>query len=99
MKSFYDEFIEDMRNIKNYSSQINALENALGTDIWEGFIGNLFDDLFQRTLMPYLALIRDEDWRDQATEKLYSIIFDDPNTWFENSCKEFATTYLKEYLN
>ena len=99
MKSFYDEFIEDMRNIHNYSSKINALENALGTDIWEGFIGDLFDDLFHRTLMPYLTLIRNEDQQDQATEKLYSIIFDEPNSWLDISCKEFAETYLKEYLN
>ena len=99
MTNFYNEFVSEMQQMQKYAIKINDLEDALETDIWEGFIGNLFDDLFQRTLMPYLALIKDEDWRDQAIERLYSIIFDDPNPWFENSCKEFAATYLKEYLN
>lgn len=100
METLYDDFLKDVKDIKNYVIKISNLEAALGTDIWEGFIGDLFNDLFNFKITPYIVLVKgEEDWQDQATETLYNIIFSDPIEYLEDACKEFMETYLKEYLD
>ncbi len=99
MKTFYNHFLKDVKAIKNYVIKISDLEAALGVDIWEGFIGDLFNDLFNFKITPYLILIKEEEEQDQATETLYNIIFSDPIEYLEDTCQEFMKTYLKEYLD
>ena len=99
MSNFYDEFVNEMKQMKKYASNIDSLEEAIGSDVWEGFIGDLFDDLLQIKIIPYATLVQDEDTRDRAIESLYTLLFSDPAEYLEEGCKEYASTYLKEYID
>lgn len=94
----YEQFIDDITHMREYSNKIRDLEDILGADLWEGFIGNLFDELFEIKIMPYAALVKDEDLKDSAIETLYELVFG-PSSPCDEDYLSYAETYLQEYLN
>ena len=90
----YEEFEEDIFHMREYATKIRDAEEAFGVSLWEGLVGNLFDELFEIKLMPYMTLVN-EDLLDEAIENLYDLIFDieDPS---EDACISYCETYLKE---
>lgn len=90
----YEEFEEDIFHMREYATKIRDAEEAFGVSLWEGLVGNLFDELFEIKLMPYVTLVN-EDLRDEATENLYDLVFEieDPS---EDDCIFYCETYLKE---
>lgn len=99
MPNFFNEFVAEMKQMHEYASKINDLEDALGSDVWEGFIGDLFNTLLEIKIIPYATLIQDEDLQDQAIEHLYSLLFTDPIEYLEEGCEKYASLYLKEYID
>lgn len=96
--NLYEQFVDDVTHMREYSNKIRDLEDILGANLWEGLIGNLFDELFEIKIMPYVTLIKDEDLKDSAIETLYTLTFD-PSTPSDEDYLSYAETYLQEYLN
>lgn len=93
--TFFEEFNKDMRHMKDYVNQINKLAEALESDVWEGLIGHLFDDLFELQIRPYLVLVDGEENRDKATEWLFRLLYDSEEVDIDdNDTKEWFETYL-----
>lgn len=90
----YEEFEEDIFHMREYATNIRNAEEAFGASLWEGLVGNLFDELFEIKLMPYVTLVN-EDLRDEAIENLYDLVFEieDPS---EDAYISYCETYLKE---
>ena len=95
-KTFYQKFEDNISHMRDYVRKIDDLENLLGADIWEGLIGNLFDDLYQLNLAPYTDLV-EEDRRDEAIEALSELIYDFDVS--DESFRAFAEEFLKGYLD
>ena len=92
--NLYEEFNEDIFHMREYAAKIRNAEEAFGVSLWEGLIGNLFDELFEIKLIPYVTLA-DEDLRDEAIENLYDLVFEieDPS---DDACISYCETYLQE---
>ncbi len=90
----YEEFEEDIFHMREYTTKIRDAEEAFGVSLWEGLVGNLYDELFEIKRMPYVTLVN-EDRRDEAIENLYDLVFEieDPS---EDACISYCETYLKE---
>lgn len=88
-----EEFTDDIFHMREYATKIRYAEDAFGVSLWEGLVGNLFDELFEIKLMPYVTLA-EENQRDDAIENLYDLVFEieDPD---DEACISYCETYLK----
>jgi len=93
----YKEMIDELRgnvyHMKDYTHSLNALSNALGSDIFEGFLGKMFDELMHYNIEPYAILV-DEDDRDTALEWLYDLVLNDDDD-DEEDIQRFGERFLK----
>lgn len=92
----YDEFVDDVSHMRDYVRKINDLEDILGADLWEGLVGNLFDDLYELNLAPYTALV-EEDRKDEAVEALSNLVYEFDVS--DESFLAFAEEFLEGYLD
>lgn len=94
----YNELIRELRNniyhMKKYAHSLNALDKALGVDTFEGFLGNMFDELMHYIIEPYAVLAGKEDY-DTAIEWLYDLVLNDsPND--EDDIQRFGDRFLNK---
>ena len=86
---------EDVLRMKHYNDQITAINNVLEVDLYEGFVGEMMDQLFYYILEPYAGIAGKEN-EDEALEGLWHLIFNEDD--IDDAINEFGFTFLhKEY--